>query len=108
MTYSTFEIWAIIILMGIGTFFLRFSFLGVVGDKSLPPFVLRILRYTAVAVLPGIVAPIVAWPAGGDGSADPARLAAAAVTLALGMLTRNVIAAIIGGAATLGLLTWLL
>ena len=71
MSYSTAEVWTIIILMGIGTFLIRFSFLGIVGDRKVPDWVLRHLRYTPVAVLPGLVAPLVAWPAATGGETDP-------------------------------------
>ncbi|WP_243614516.1 AzlD domain-containing protein [Shimia aestuarii] len=93
--------WFIIFALGIGTFVLRFFFIGIIGDRELPAWVLRHLRYTAVAVLPGLVAPLVLWPAATDGQPDPARLAAALVTLTVGYLTKNVIYAILGGAATL-------
>ena len=49
--YSKPEIWLIIVVMGIGTFFLRYSFLGLIGNRPLPEWALRYLRYTAVAVL---------------------------------------------------------
>lgn len=104
---STVEIWAIILVLGLGTFLIRFSFLGILGGRDLPEWVLRHLRYTPVAVLPGMVAPLVLWPAGTGGDPDPARLAAAFVTVALGVWTRNVSAAILGGAATLVLGLWL-
>ncbi len=100
MSEST-TIWVIIVAMGLGSFGLRFLFLGVIGDRQLPEWVLRHLRYTAVAVLPGLVAPLVLWPAATEGQTDPARLAAAAVTLGVGYVTKNVLAAIFGGAATL-------
>ena len=67
----------------------------------MPAFVLRLLRYTPVAVLPGLVAPLVLWPAATGGSPDPARLSAALVTLLVGYFSRNVLAAILSGAATL-------
>ena len=66
MTYSTTELWTIIALLGIGTYLIRFSFLGPLGRVQLPPFVLRLLRYTPVAVLPALVAPLVLWPAATD------------------------------------------
>lgn len=100
-SYSDLQIWLIILALGLGTFLIRFSFLGVVGDRDLPPFVLRLLRYTAVAIIPGLVAPLVAWPAATGGQADPARIIAAAVALGLGVMFRNVLLAIFGGAATL-------
>ena len=94
-------VWIIIVAMGLGSFGFRFLFLGIIGDRELPEWVLRHLRYTAVAVLPGLVAPLVIWPNATGGEPDPARLAAAAVTLVVGFLTKNVLAAIFGGAATL-------
>jgi branched-subunit amino acid transport protein len=100
-SYSDLQIWLIILALGLGTFLIRFSFLGVVGNRDLPPFVLRLLRYTAVAVIPGLVAPLVAWPAATGGQADPARIIAATVALGLGVAFRNVLLSIFGGAATL-------
>lgn len=101
-------IWATIIILGIGTYLIRFSFLGLIGGKDLPEWVLRHLRYTAVAVLPGLVAPLVLWPAATGGEVDPARLSAALVTFAVGLLTRNVIAAITLGGLTLFGMIWAL
>lgn len=94
-------IWAVILILGVGTYLIRFSFLGLIGGKDLPDWVLRHLRYTAVAVLPGLVAPLVLWPAATAGEVDPARLSAALVTFAVGVLSRNVIAAILCGGVTL-------
>lgn len=105
---STGYIWAVIILLGIGTYLIRFSFLGIIGGKDLPEWVLRHLRYTAVAVLPGLVAPLVLWPEATGGQVDPARLSAALVTFGIGLLTRNVIAAIALGGATLFGMIWML
>ncbi|WP_372886109.1 AzlD domain-containing protein [Shimia sp.] len=95
------ELWTVILLLGLGSFGFRFLFLGIIGDRPLPPWLLRHLRYTAVAILPGLSAPLVVWPAATDGQADPARLTAALVTLGLGYFTKNVILAILGGAVTL-------
>lgn len=99
--FSQIEIWAIIILLGLGTFGLRFSFLGIFGNRDLPEWLLRHLRYTAVAVLPGIVAPLVVWPAATGGQAEPVRLSAAAATVAVGVLTKNVLLSILAGAGVL-------
>lgn len=101
-------LWTVIIGLGVGSFLLRFMFTGVVGDRVMPPWLLRHLRYTAVAVLPALVAPQVIWPAATGGEADPARLAAAAATLAVGLLTKNVMAALGAGAITLYALLYLL
>lgn len=98
----------VIIGLGLGSYFLRFAFLGFVGSRPLPPWVLRHLRYTAVAILPALVAPLAVWPSATDGQPDPARLGAAAVTLAIGLWTRNVLAGILSGAAALYGLLYLL
>jgi branched-subunit amino acid transport protein len=74
MDYSTAQIWAIILALALGTFALRYSFLGLIGRRRLPEWALRHLRYTPVAVLPGLIAPLVLFPAATDGQPDPARL----------------------------------
>lgn len=101
MTYSTLETWAVILILGIGTFLIRFSFLGIIGNRPLPEWVIRHLRYTPVAVLPGLVAPLVLFPAATGGSPDAPRLAAAVATVAVGWAARNALAAIAAGAVTL-------
>lgn len=101
MSYSAAQIWAMIVLIGIGTFLIRFSFLGFLGGRDFPRWVLRLLRYTPVAVLPGLIAPLVIWPAATGGETDPARLMAAGATLLAGLVTKNLIAAILAGGGTL-------
>lgn len=101
------QLWIIIAGLGLGSFALRFVFLGLIGDRALPPAVMRHLRYTAVSVLPALVMPLVVWPTATNGETDPVRLAAAAVTLAIATLLRNVLAAMIAGAAVLVLGAWL-
>ena len=108
MQASATEIWVIIAVLGVGTYLIRWSFLGALGDRDLPNWMLRMLRYTPVAVLPALVAPLVVWPAATGGNADPARMAAAAATVALGVLTRNVMLAILAGGITLAGLLYLL
>jgi len=94
-------LWIVMILLAVGSFGLRFVFTGIIGDRPMPPWLLRHLRYTAVAVLPALVAPMVVWPTATDGAMDAPRMIAACATLAVGYFTRNTMAAIFGGAATL-------
>lgn len=101
-------LWIVIIGLGLGSFFLRFVFTGLVGNRTMPAWLLRHLRYTAVAVLPALVAPQVIWPSATGGDPDPARLAAAAATLAVGLITKNVLGAMLAGGATLYGLLYLL
>jgi len=105
---ETYNIWVIILGLGAGSFFLRFIFMGVIGDRPIPEWVLRHLRYTAVGFLPAIASPLVLMPAATEGQLDPARLAAALVTLGIGYFTKNVVWAILSGAITLYGLLFLL
>jgi branched-subunit amino acid transport protein len=75
ITAGTF--WAVTILLGLGTFLIRYSFLGLVSPDRLSPRVQIYLRYVGVAVLPAMVVPMVLWPAAADGATDWARLGAA-------------------------------
>ncbi|AZQ69289.1 AzlD domain-containing protein [Silicimonas algicola] len=107
MSYSDATVWTIIAIMGIGTYLIRFSFLGLIGNRQMPEWVLRHLRYTPVAVLPGLVAPLVVWPDATGGSPDPARMAAALITLAVSWWRSSMLQGAVVGAATLALLLWI-
>ncbi|WP_425073192.1 AzlD domain-containing protein [Sagittula sp. S175] len=102
------SLWIVIVLLGLGSFGLRFVFLGLIGDRELPEWMLRHLRYTAVAVIPALVAPLVLWPAANDGQTDPLRLTAAALALAVGATTKNLYAALGTGAITMLAGNWFL
>jgi branched-subunit amino acid transport protein len=95
------QVWTVILVLGVGTFLIRFSFLGLIGARPVPTWVARLLRYTPVAVLPGLVAPLVLWPAATGGAPDAARLAAAAATVVVGLWTRNVLWSVGAGAGVL-------
>ncbi|KFE36004.1 AzlD domain-containing protein [Thioclava atlantica] len=105
--YPDWLVWGIIAALGVGTFFLRYSFLGFLGERQLPEWALRYLRYTPVAVLPGLVAPLVLWPAATGGETNPARLVAALAALGVGVATRNTLWAILAGLAGLYLSLWM-
>lgn len=107
MNYSSAEIWLIILVMGVFTFLIRFSFLGLIGDRPMPPMVLKLLRYTPVAVLPAMVAPLAVWPIETGGQTEPVRLIATAVTLIVATWRRNAVQAIIAGLGVLYLGLWL-
>jgi len=94
--YSTAEIWLIIGAMAVGTFAIRFSFLGLVGNKPMPPLVQRMLRFTPVAVLPGMVAPLLL---GAGAEPDPVRFFAAICAVAVAYCKRNVVWGMAAGVA---------
>ena len=105
MNYTDAQIWWIIAFMGVGTYLIRFSFLGLVGNRKMPDWVLRHLRYTPVAVLPGLVAPLVLWPEATGGNPDPVRMTAAIVTVLIAWWRKNMLWGAFAGAVTLGFLS---
>lgn len=107
-TIDPVTIWIVIVALALGSFALRFVFIGFVGGRTMPEWLLRHLRYTAAAIIPALIAPLVAWPAATNGEPDLPRMSSAAAALAVGVLTRNVIAGILAGAAVLYGLLYLL
>lgn len=103
---DTTTFWTLTALLGIGTFLIRFSFLGLLGDRELPEPVARHLRYVGVAVFPALVTPMVLWPEGGGGEIDPARVVAALAALLAGIRI-SVNAALVAGMGTLYAANWL-
>ncbi|UTA48641.1 AzlD domain-containing protein [Simiduia sp. 21SJ11W-1] len=98
---DTGTLWLVIVALGVGTYLIRFSFLGIVGNRPIPEWVQRHLRYVAVAVLPALITPLVIWPPATGGETDPARLVAALAAFAVGMRFNSVMGAVGLGMATL-------
>ncbi|MDX1779936.1 MAG: AzlD domain-containing protein [Thalassovita sp.] len=98
--------WTVTVLLAIGTFLIRFSFLGILGDRKMPEWVMAHLRYTAVAIFPALVTPLVLWPEVTGGTIDPKRLFAALAVFLVG-LRFNAVFAIVAGMGSLYLLRYL-
>lgn len=101
-------LWTVIVGLALGCYALRFFFIGLVGDREVPAWLMRHLRYTAVAAVPALIAPLILWPPATGGTPDLPRLGAAAVTLAIAIWSKNVIAAVTVGAVSLYVLLYLL
>lgn len=104
---DTGSFWLLTVLLGIGTFLIRFSFLGLLGGRELPDWVLLYLNYVGVAVFPALFMPLLVWPEATGGALDPIRLLAALAALLAG-LRYGVIWAIIAGMGMLYLAQYLI
>jgi branched-subunit amino acid transport protein len=93
------KFWTLTVLLGIGTFLIRFSFLGFLGRRDLPEWLLLHLRYVGVAVFPALVMPMLLWPAATGGQTEWARVIAGAAALVVGMRV-NVVGSIFAGMGT--------
>ena len=91
------KLWLIIIGLGIGTFLIRFSFLGLVGGRQFPEWIMRHLNYVGVAVMPGLIAPMLVWPEATGGALDAPRLLAALAAFSVGIWRRSALWAVIAG-----------
>lgn len=101
MNYTDAQIWLIIGVLAIGTYLIRFSFLGLIGNRNMPPLVLQLLRFTPVAVLPGMVAPLALFPQATGGETDPARLIATLAVLLVGWWRKNAMWGVVAGVVVL-------
>ena len=99
--------WALTIALGLGTFAIRFSFLGLLGGRELPEWALLHLRYVGVAVFPALFTPLVLWPDASGGDMDAVRIIAAIAAFLVG-LRGSVIGAIIAGMGTFYALAFIL
>lgn len=98
---------AAIVIIGLGTYLTRLSFIAAVGDREMPEWTLVPLRYIAPAVLAAIVAPAVLIIDDGSIALAPAvnpRFLAAVVAALVAWRFRNVIAVIVSGMGTLWIL----
>lgn len=97
MTISTFDIWLTIIGLAIATFLIRFSFIGILGGRQMPAWLLTALRYVPVTILPALVAPAIMWPEATGGSFDPMRAGVAILTFGVAWQLRNPMLGFLGG-----------
>ncbi|MEM9783522.1 MAG: AzlD domain-containing protein [Pseudomonadota bacterium] len=100
---SEIGLWSLIIGLGITTYLIRFSFLGMLSGRQLPNSMMRALSFVPVTVLPALVAPMILMDEGRF-IADPPRIVAALVGLAIGAMLRHVFAAIAAAMITFAVL----
>lgn len=109
MSMNSIMIWLVIVLVGIGTFLLRFSGIQVFGERRMPPWLSRALRYVPAAVVAAIVVPAMV-----HGGPDPGftlennRLLAGMVAAVVAWRTRGILTTLAAGMVSLWLLEWLL
>ena len=98
--------WAVVVIVGMATFSMRFVFIALFGRISIPDWLERALRYIAPSVLAAITLPAVFAPGGVVNFWNPFIPAAIVGGLAA-WLTRSIGAAILFGMVALWLLQWL-
>ena len=101
-------IWSLIAGLCLATYLIRYSFIGLIGDRKLPDGLVEALGFVPVTVLPALVAPAVFTGADGELALEAPQLAGAAMTVGVGMLTRKLLVGLVAGGAVYLLLRWAL
>ncbi|MEN9539352.1 MAG: hypothetical protein RLZZ126_1587 [Pseudomonadota bacterium] len=109
MNFDAFTSWAIVLGLALGTFLIRYSFIGFFANRDIPAWLERALQFMVPAIFAAIVASGVAvsgqriagleqWP----------RYAAAAIALAVALRFKgNLPATVISGMVALHALPWM-
>lgn len=98
-------LWLVILAMGVITYALRLSVIGLLHRTILPPVVERALRFVPPAVLSAIILPELVRPGGVvDVSVRNPRLLAGIVAVIVARRTKNTLATIGIGLAVLWIL----
>jgi branched-subunit amino acid transport protein len=96
------SMWLTLLAMGLVTYAIRLSLIGVFGDLQVPPLVTRALRFVPPAVLSAIILPELLRPDDRlDLSLGNARLLAGLAAALVAWRTKNVLATIAVGMAAL-------
>lgn len=101
-------IWLVMVMTGIFTFGTRFVMLTGWVARGLPKWLIDALGFVPIAVLTAIIVPAVLIDPATEQIivTHNARLNAAVIATIVALLTRNVIATISSGLATLWVLQW--
>lgn len=94
-------------VIGIGTFLLRASFIGILGDRGVPEALKRGLRFVPAAVLPALVVNPMLRSDNGIDLTNP-RLLASVLALVVAARTRSILWTIVTGLAAQALFAALL
>jgi branched-subunit amino acid transport protein len=106
---SDVALWAAIVVIGALTFTYRWSFIILLERLNVPPWLRAALRFVPIAALTAIITPELVIRAGAlDLSLSNTRLIAGAVASFVAFRTRNVLATIAVGMATLWALNYVI
>lgn len=95
---NSFSIWLFFILLAMGTFALRLSFIYLFGKVEMPGWLRRALRFVPASVLAALVFPALTYPNGTlDLTLDNVRLLAGIGGALVAWRTKNVLLTILVG-----------
>jgi branched-subunit amino acid transport protein len=92
--------WIAAVLVGVGTYLTRASFIVTLADRDLPPIAIRAMRNVGPAVLSALLASIVVGDQGLAGLWQPVELASLLVAAVTAVRTRNLTVVLAAGMLT--------
>lgn len=99
---SDLALWGIFLAVGVGTFFMRLSFVELYGRWRMPPLLSRALVYVPASVLAALVLPAVVYPGGqGEFALDNPQIPAAIIAAWIAWKTRSTVLTLAVGMAVL-------
>ena len=102
-------VWTLVVLLGLGTFALRLSFIQLRGRvDEFPPAIERSLAYVPAAVLAALIFPALFVLDGTVGGVVNARVLAAGVAAVVAWRTESMLATIVVGMAVLWVTTFVI
>ncbi len=106
---SAWQSWAVVIGLAIGTFLIRYSFIGLFANRDIPPWLDRSLKFMVPAIFAAIVFSGVVMANGQiAGFEQWPRFVAALVALAIAVWKNgNMVWTVVSGMLALHLLPWL-
>lgn len=87
-----------LIILGIVTYLLRSSFIVFWSKRELPNWLRRHLRYTAVTILPAMIAPLIIFPRALGGETNAIWIISAISALIVGIFWRKPLPIMLSGA----------
>lgn len=99
---SDLALWSIFIAVGVGTFAMRLSLIGLYGRLRIPPLLQRAMAYIPASVLAALVLPAVVLPGGhGELALNNPQIPAAVVATLVAWRTRNTLLTLAAGMVVL-------
>ncbi|HEF4760200.1 TPA: AzlD domain-containing protein [Pseudomonas putida] len=99
---SDLALWGMFLVIGLGTFALRLSFVELYGRLRVPPLLSRALMYVPASVLAALVLPAVVYPGGhGEFVIDNPQIPAAVIAAWVAWRTRNTVLTLVAGMGVL-------
>lgn len=103
MQLNTSTLWLSMLVIGVGTFLIRFSFIWLFGRGEVSPGVQRVLRFVPPSVLTALILPSFVFPQHAAFSLDNPRMWAGMFAAIVAWRTKNVMFTIAAGMAALWL-----